>query len=214
MEGIVSGHGIKTLHASQHQRSPSIKNPVSMIPLWCLTSICYPATTAKVFTCSCRPRSLKTLQNLQQPLLFINPWTRHFWHKITTPLYFTWIAAIHTSSFSFAESHIPSPQEKLFSRRERGKKIRKSFSFSSHFSPHPFCQGKLQLFGLIPLHIKSLRKVLSWNTQRWNNLVFLALKNKNSGITLPLSILCILNPTSKIMEPSTSSLLTKWFSFS
>lgn len=151
VEGIVSGHGIKTLHASQHQRSPSIKNPVSMIPLWCLTSICYPATTAKVFTCSCRPRSLKTLQNLQQPLLFINPWTRHFWHKITTPLYFTWIAVIHSSSFSFAESHIPSPQEKLFSRRERGKKNKKILFFFLSFLTSPFLLRQTAIIWIDPI---------------------------------------------------------------
>lgn len=212
MEGNVRGRRIKTLHTSQHQRSPSIKNPVSMIPLQCLTSICYPATTAKVFTCSCRPRSLKTLQNLQQPLLFINPWTRHFWHKITTPLYFTWIAAIHTSSFSFAEAHIPSPQEKLFTRRE-GKKRKPFFFFPSPFSPHPFAEANSANIGIDPItHESSKEGTKLKHTQRWNKLVFVALKNKNSGITLPLSILCILNPT-KFLEPSTS-LLTKWFNFS
>lgn len=75
--------------------------------------------------------------------VIINPWTRHFWRKIITLFIFTRIAAIHTSSFSFAEASIPSPKEKLFTRRE-GEKKRKPFFFSPFlFSPHPLCWGKL-----------------------------------------------------------------------
>jgi len=66
--GNVRGRRIQTLRAPRHQSSPSIKNLVSMRPRWCLASICYPATTARVLTRSCGPESLQTLQNLQQPL--------------------------------------------------------------------------------------------------------------------------------------------------
>lgn len=57
--------------------------------------------------------------------VFINPWTRHFWHKISTPLYSTWITAIHASSFSFAEANLQSPQEKLLTSKEERKKKEK-----------------------------------------------------------------------------------------
>lgn len=66
--------------------------------------------------------------------VIINPLTRHFWRKIITLFIFTRIAAIHTSSFSFAEASIPSPKEKLFTRREGKKKKKALFFFFPFFS--------------------------------------------------------------------------------
>lgn len=154
------GCRIKTLRTSQHQSCPGIKNLVSMIPLQCLTTICHPATTAKVFTPNCRPKSLKTLPNLREPLLFINPWTRHFWHKITTPPYSTWIAVVRASSLAFAGANLCSLQERLLTGKWEEKKI-----LTSPLLP----RQTLQLEGLILLCTKSLRKVLSW---RWYDLGF------------------------------------------
>lgn len=100
-------------------------------------------------------QSLKTLPNLQDQLLFINPWTRRFWHKITTPPSSTRTAVVHASSSTFAVVNLCYLQGQLLSGKQEEIKI---------LTSPLLLRQTLPLEGLILLCMKSLRKALSWNT--------------------------------------------------
>lgn len=123
---------IPTSKKPQHQES-CIHDTTVVSNKYLLSSFYSKSIYMQLQTKECQDPSESTTATV-----FINPWTRHFWHKITTPLYSTWVAAIHASSFSFAEANLRSLQEKLLTSKEKKKERKKK-----GFSPYPFCLGKL-----------------------------------------------------------------------